>query len=115
MAKIITKNILSLLEHNDHYAEDINVSSPMIKAWVDLLIEKEPEIEITGAHIVIIEGGWEPSTVLFETDKGVYRVVIPNDNDCSVASILGGKRDPKVEYFASDMREAARKEELDWY
>ena len=110
-----SQQILKLLEHTNYFAEDIDLSSPMIKAWVDLIKEQEPDLELQKAHICIIEGGWEPSTVLFETSGGVYKVTIPNDNDCSVASCLGIKRDPSVKYLARDMNGAAREEELDWY
>lgn len=109
------KESQKLNEHTEYYANSVDINSPTIKAWVDLFKKEKPDAKINNTYICLSEGGWEPSTVLFNTDIGVYKAVIPNKNDGSVAAAMGYKREPSVKYVARDMDAAVRAEDLDYY
>lgn len=111
IGRTILKN---LNEHNDYYGNEVDINNKMIKPWIDMFKEKHPDLSITKAYILIIEGGWEPSNVLLVTNDGIYKVTLPNDNDGSVASVIGLKREPEIKYVSDNLEIAMKREEIDY-
>ena len=111
IGRTILKN---LYEHNDYYGNEVDVNNKMIKPWIDLFKKEHPDLNITKAYILVVEGGWEPSDVLIVTDNGIYKVIIPNDNDGSVGSFFGTEREPKIKYVSDNLETAMKQEEIDY-